>query len=388
MLRRSFIRHLVVRSAGLAMLLGAGVIFVPAYASGVPVDLTVSLDPALQDLIQRYPENIRIQATRLLQDALPLIKTSADEYLKEVNEKIEHLMFVGQCKGSGLSAEFAGQFKLLTRDSLNPTQDFRTREREQLAQLNQTSTAVDFSDKYLDIYHAVSVELCRMQLTEEEQFLSSRALRDEETKYRDLSYVWSGLRGRCNEIRSCIGIVRSDVQSVIRKSDKQDLKTTEIAMRFSRISDPPKEGFFARFTVQPYSDEILQLYKLGQDIHMAKLRREYIAGSAIESVQQAMSQMEVYLLAGDKHLVPQHVGICLYVVSSEELEAAKNQARAAITQSADIDGELATATTVDPERAEQIATLRSEVAQKLQHAKNIVDTPKKAAYTDPNCTIH
>jgi hypothetical protein len=128
-------------------------------------DSTVGLDEQTRAMISNFPKDVREQTYELLGQALPLLKTNIDAYLKEVNDSVETQILNVQCAATGLAAEFKEQFKGIFTNPRGPIAQFRIDEANALKSLKRSTTPDRYADAYRDLYHESAVMFCQMHIS-------------------------------------------------------------------------------------------------------------------------------------------------------------------------------------------------------------------------------
>lgn len=334
----------------LTVLIMSALVFPPAPATGqlsanvnVNTYSTVGLDEPTRKLIANFlPGPVKDQLLDFLKQALPLVKTNFDQYLKDVNNAVETQILNGQCAGVGLSAEFRQQFTKLLAQNPGPMNEFRNYEKKAIGRLKSSSDPQRYADEYGDLYHMAAVMHCQMAI--------SGALENavaEETKYRQLDFMWMPLVGRCKDASDCVQKVRQDTQNLIDGSDERDVQFVSATEKLRRVSLPGSAWFTWSFDPKPYESALGQMLDIQKEIRVAQARRQYMALGLVDEAKKKLAAMADEIAKGQAAIKPVRVGPCRDAVTPQKIAEAYSHADAAASISGEIEGALSQAIALD-----------------------------------------
>jgi hypothetical protein len=349
-------------------------------------DSTVGLDEQTRAMISNFPKDVREQTYLLLGQALPLLKTNIDAYLKEVNNSVEMQILNVQCAATGLAAEFKEQFKGIFTNPRGPIAQFRIDEAKALSALKHSTPPDRYADAYGDLYHESAVMFCQMHISGASE--NAIALEDQ---YRRLDFMWMRLKGHCSDADDCLEKVREDTKKLLDSSDARDVQLVKATERLTNVPNPYPGFFnywFSSFDQKPYESSLTQLFDIQTAVTVARTRREYMAAEQMDAVQKDIADIDAIIGTAQRTLQPRRMFPCSHYVGQDMVNVAVAQVATSDAEFSSIDRELAKATELDTvNQVVNVNKIKADLASRHTAVDAIKTTKPYQTGPDPGCSI-
>ncbi len=232
----------------------------------------VGIDSETRALIEKLPEDIRVQTIKLLQDALPLIDTSVHGYLDRADEIMGRQIANATCAFDAMSKSFWDQIGEPT-----PISDLSEQWEDLKSDFNRSSSPHAYITQYADFLANAAVTVCRTKV--EPMAAATIARLQNDVRVRWLQ--WSRVEVSCTNAEDCLQQVTEATRKKIKEADPRDVKLVNAAELFGQVQYPSKptffesvSSFFGSFHQDGYESALIKLHRIQDALELAKLKRE------------------------------------------------------------------------------------------------------------------
>ena len=244
--------------------------------------LIAGLDPATRRLIEEMPEKIREEVIQTLIDGLPLVDKSIHSYI----DKIDHVTFnrieQTRCSASGLIQQVPDDLKeVILGIEATPIMNIVKKYNNLDQKFTQKSPPTFYKIQYLEYTASADKTACQFRPQSQQwNFVQEYA-----DKSLDRFNIWNRLHQKCNNLYDCYAKLHQDINSFLKQSNPQDLKTGQVQAkeRFTKLPTPsrfnsqyaPQGGIFVKkIAITEAETHLVELFSIYDQVNIIRTERE------------------------------------------------------------------------------------------------------------------
>ncbi|WP_027664002.1 hypothetical protein [Rhizobium leguminosarum] len=269
------------------------------------MEAEVGLDDKTIAFLNRLPAELRKQFVQMLKESLPLIDSSVQSYISQIDDVISSNIDQAACSATIPVNVFFDRATELVLPGDYKSKPVATLTKDLAEVVNGFSSGnppSEFRIAYSDFLHRAATTACQVGLSAPTLLDIAGLQKAARPKWR----VWSRLEGECQNADECMTWLRTTVMERVSQADSRDVALVTADTRFDKVEMPEELGFFeklsGKFHPAPYEDAFVELFSITDGIRVAKKLRQASAEADFAAGVALINEAETKLTKAKKQL--------------------------------------------------------------------------------------
>jgi flagellar biosynthesis chaperone FliJ len=263
--------------------------FAESLELGLGIDISAGVDRKTRKWVDSLPEKVRIEAIKMLEQALPLVDKSVNGYLDRVEEIMSSTISDAGCQAQAFgkgTIDFLGS--AITFSGMpRPINDLKKEKKAYKKRFDRDTSPTLYADDYADL--VANISLTRCQLLHSPDAVSRVDLIMEDVL--PLFQLWTRLEEEnCTSAENCLEQKLKSIKDMGQRADIRDVAASEYERIISSVHHP-KVSSFRQFRPGPYEVALIKIYRAEDALMLAKFRRISLARMHLDAADDKLSSL-------------------------------------------------------------------------------------------------